>query len=187
MSQMGTQPPGGTDLTTTNTTLLQLVQALNNLTTVIADGNAAGEVVGPEIVTQLTAIVTQLVAAVTALGELGTINTTLLAGNVDLAAINTALGTINTTLAAVFPARILTGSATFNPPSIANGASTTTTVTVTGSVLGNRALASFSLDTTGVALVAQVTSANTVTVIFLNLTGGSVDLASGTLAATVFG
>lgn len=137
------QVPGqSTDLTTTNTTLLQLVQALNNLTT-------------------------ELIATVTA-------------GNADLAA-------INTTLSTVFPARILTGSKTFDPPSIANGASTTTTVTVTGAILGNRALASFSLDTTGVALAAQVTAANTVTVIFLNLTGGAVDLASGTLAVTVFG
>lgn len=160
---------GQVDLTTTNTTLLQLVQALNNLTTVIT----AGGTVGPEIVTQLTAIVT-------ALAELVTINTTLLAGN-------TALGTINTTLSTVFPARILTGSKTFDPPSIADKASTTTTVTVTGAVLGNRALASFSLDTSGVSLEAQVTSANTATVIFSNLTGGAVDLASGTLAVSVFG
>lgn len=103
------------------------------------------------------------------------------ATNTDLASIAASLVSINTTLGTTH-----TGSKTFDPPSIADKASTTTTVTVTGASLGDFAVASFSLDTTGVSLAAQVTSANTVTVIFSNLTGGAVDLASGLLRARTF-
>lgn len=84
------------------------------------------------------------------------------------------------------PAAMLMGSKTFDPPSIANGAQTTTTVTVSGCVLGDFCVApSFSLDTAGLVLSGQVTASDTVTVTFRNGTGGAVDLDSGTLAAAV--
>lgn len=77
------------------------------------------------------------------------------------------------------------GTATWNPASVASGAATSTTVTVTGAALGDLADAAFSLAVpAGVVLSAEVTAADTVTVTLLNLSGGAVDLASGTLMAT---
>ena len=86
---------------------------------------------------------------------------------------------------AALPSAMLTGSKTFNPPNIANGAQTTTTIDVPLAALGDFAIASFSLDTQGVTLAAQVTALEVVTVTFRNNTGGAVDLDSGTLAAAV--
>lgn len=116
-----------------------------------------------DAVTQLTDLVTQATASVAQLAA------------------------IDTTLATVFPLHTLTGSATYNPPSIAPGASVTTTVTVTGAIMGNYAVPSFSLDLAGLTLTAYVSAPNTVTCVFANLTSGAVDLASGTLAVKTFG
>lgn len=77
------------------------------------------------------------------------------------------------------------GSATYDPPSLVDGATTTTTVTVTGAALGDFAIASFSLSLQGIIVTAYVSAADTVTVIFQNETGGTIDLASGTLRAKV--
>lgn len=86
-------------------------------------------------------------------------------------AVNTAMG--------------LFGSATYNPASLADGAGATTTVTVTGAALGDFAVASFSLDLQGIMVTAYVSAADTVSVRFQNETGGTIDLASGTLRAWV--
>src|SRR6266581_5579427 len=75
----------------------------------------------------------------------------------------------------------LTGTATYDPPSLVDGAGATTTVTVTGAALGSFARASFSLDLQGITLTAWVSSTNTVSVRFQNESGGTLDLASGTL------
>lgn len=72
-------------------------------------------------------------------------------------------------------------SITYDPPSLADGAGTTTTVTATGAALGDFVLVSFSLDLQGIIVTAYVSSANTVSVRFQNETGGVLDLASGTL------
>lgn len=81
----------------------------------------------------------------------------------------------------------LTGSKTFDWPSVANGANSNTTVTVTGAVLGDNAMASMSVAVpAGSHMFASVTAADTVTVTLFNGTGGALDLASGTLRATVF-
>ncbi len=78
-----------------------------------------------------------------------------------------------------------TGSATYNPPSLATGTSTTTTITVAGAALGDVAQATFSLDLQGIVVTASVSAADTVSVRFRNDTGATIDLASGTLRATV--
>lgn len=83
------------------------------------------------------------------------------------------------------PFQQLENSITFNPPSIANNAQTTTTITVPGAALGDYATASFSIDLQGVALAAQVSATDTVRVIFTNNTGGALDLGSATLRALV--
>lgn len=78
------------------------------------------------------------------------------------------------------------GSATYDPPSIANAAGASTTVTVTGAALGDFVTGvSFSLDLQGITVTAYVSAADTVTVRFHNGTGGALDLASGTLRVMV--
>ena len=84
---------------------------------------------------------------------------------------------------AALPSARLTGSKTYDPPSIAAGASASTTVTVTGALLGQQAAAAFSISLGGLYLSASVTAADTVTVTFVNPTARPVDLASGTLSA----
>lgn len=79
----------------------------------------------------------------------------------------------------------LSGSATYDPPSLADGAGATTTVTVTGAALGDYASASFSLDTSGITITAWVSAANTVSIRFQNESGGPLDISSGTLRAIV--
>jgi len=80
----------------------------------------------------------------------------------------------------------IAGSATYDPPSLADGAGTTTTVTVTGAALGDFVTGvSFSLDLQGITLSAYVSAANTVAVRFQNESGGTLDLASGTLRVRV--
>lgn len=82
------------------------------------------------------------------------------------------------------PSQRLTGSATYDPPNLAAGASSSaTTVTVTGATVGQPAQASFSLDTQGVIFNAWVSAADTVSVILTNPTAGAINLASGTLSA----
>lgn len=79
----------------------------------------------------------------------------------------------------------LYGSATFDPASLVDGAGETTTVTVTGAVLGDFAMASFSVALTNITVTAWVSASNTVSVRFQNESGGTVDLASGTMRALV--
>jgi hypothetical protein len=74
---------------------------------------------------------------------------------------------------------------TYNPPSLITGTSTTTTVTVTGAAIGDFTLASFQRDLLGVTLFAWVSAADTVSVQFRNDTGGTIDLASGSLRVQV--
>jgi hypothetical protein len=80
----------------------------------------------------------------------------------------------------------LTGSTTWDPASIANGASETKQFTVTGAVLGDFVLPSFSLDVQDLGISATVAASNTVEVVLQNNSGGARDLASGTVYVTVF-
>lgn len=80
----------------------------------------------------------------------------------------------------------LSGSATYDPANLVDGAGVTTTVTVTGAVLGDFVTAvSFSLDIQGILLTAWVSAADTVSVRFQNETGGAIDLGSGTIRVRV--
>ena len=79
----------------------------------------------------------------------------------------------------------LTGTATYDPPNLVDGAGVTTTVTVTGATLGDQAEAAFTLDLQGITLTAYVSASDTVSVRFQNETGGPIDLGSGTLRCKV--
>src|SRR6185369_5850187 len=79
----------------------------------------------------------------------------------------------------------LTGSATWDPASIAVGAKEAKNFTVTGAALGDFVIVSFSLDLLDLTLTGTVTAANVVTGVLANSTGGAVNLAAGTIRAVV--
>lgn len=87
-------------------------------------------------------------------------------------------GAAGNTVSGVTP---FVGTATYDPPSLANGARATTTVTVTGARFGDRVSATFSVNTSGVDISAWVSANDAVTVSFYNNTGATVDIASGVL------
>ena len=74
---------------------------------------------------------------------------------------------------------------TWNPASTLDGNEDAVAVTVPGAKLGDFAFASFSVDVADMVLDANVTAADTVTVVVANNTGGTIDLASGTLRVKV--
>ena len=104
---------------------------------------------------------------------------------------NTAWQTTNTStyanvVSGYLPGAILSGSATYDPPNLLDGAGATTTVTVTGAALGDLVeCVSFSLDLQGITVTGYVSAANTVSVRFQNESGGTLDLGSGTLLVRV--
>ncbi len=80
---------------------------------------------------------------------------------------------------------IYRGSVTYDPPSLSAGSGATTSVTVTGAAMGDAVAVSFSNDLRGITVTGWVSSANTVSVRFQNGTAGTIDLAGGTLRASV--
>lgn len=78
------------------------------------------------------------------------------------------------------------GTASYNAPSLADGARTTTTISVPGAELGDHVLSiSASIDVQGLKLWGYVSAADTVSVVVENNTGGVVDLGSATLRAII--
>jgi hypothetical protein len=77
-------------------------------------------------------------------------------------------------------------SMTYNPPSLTHNTQTTTTLTVNGCELGDFVSVSFNLDLQGILLSAYVSSADTVTVVFCNNTGTTINLVSGVLKVRTF-
>jgi len=69
--------------------------------------------------------------------------------------------------------------------SLGDGAYESTTITVTGAVLGDFAMVSLGVDTVDMTVTAAVTATDTVTVTLTNTSGGTVDLADTTLAVRV--
>lgn len=82
-------------------------------------------------------------------------------------------------------AGILTGSATYDLASLIDGAGATTTISVPGAALGDFVMVSHSLDLQGITVTGYVSAADTVSVRFQNETGGTLDIASGTIRAVV--
>lgn len=73
------------------------------------------------------------------------------------------------------------GSATFDPASIANGASVLTTIAVAGAVVGDMVFVAFTQDLQGLTLTAYVGSPDVVSIVFSNTTGAARDLPQGQL------
>lgn len=76
-------------------------------------------------------------------------------------------------------------AATLDPGSLDAGDGVTATATVRGARVGDFATASFDEIEAGITISAAVTAADTVSVTFLNLSGGTVDMASGTVRVRV--
>ena len=100
-------------------------------------------------------------------------------------------GTITTKYSGLlYPTRRV-ATKTYDPPSLAPGASATTTFTMNNTLVGEVVVTSFNKPLQGVQIWAEVTSSvggvGTVTVTFLNPAGAAsaVDLPSGTLLVTV--
>lgn len=79
----------------------------------------------------------------------------------------------------------LSGSTTWDPGNLAAGANENKAVTVTGAVFGDGVVVSFDKDLQGMRLTGYVSAADTVTAALTNITGGAIDLASGTLTARI--
>lgn len=77
------------------------------------------------------------------------------------------------------------GSAVYDPPSLAAGAKQQTNVTVSGANVGDQADVAFSVSNVNIRWSAEVTLANTVTVTQENLAASAIDMASGTLKVQV--
>lgn len=80
----------------------------------------------------------------------------------------------------VYPSPLM-GSTTWDPASINDGASATTTVSVTRADIGDYVNVGHSVSLAGLISTAYVSAANTVTVVLANTTGAPVDLASHTV------
>lgn len=79
-------------------------------------------------------------------------------------------------------------TATWDPASIANGASElSSAITVTGAALGDFVRSSHSISLAGLSSSAYVSATNTVRVVLTNNTGAGVDLASHTVAVESMG
>lgn len=140
---------------------------------------------GPSLQARVGVLEDEVVVIDATLGTLGTEVATLTTEvgtlNTEVAALTIAV-TANTAQLAVLPASRLVGSSlAYTPGPILAGATVSTTVTVTGAVLGQEAAASFSHDLAGMWLFAYVSAANTVTVVFWNNTAGTLTPSSGTL------
>jgi len=72
-------------------------------------------------------------------------------------------------------------------PSLATGSQQSTTVTLTGAVMGQRVLCSINANLQGTRMWAEITSTDTVTVYHRNDTGSTIDVLGGTIAVSVIG
>lgn len=106
--------------------------------------------------------------------------------NVDVCYASVAFGEGGMPFMPALPSQELNGSAGYNPPSLAPGASASTTVTVKGCAFGDHVLQpGFTIDTQGVEMRARISAADTVTVTFTNSTPATIDLGAGTLHVRV--
>jgi len=75
---------------------------------------------------------------------------------------------------------VLTGSATWDPGSLIDGAQESKDFTVTGAALGDFVLVGAGIDVTDIIVAGVVSATNTVTVTMANETGGTLDIATST-------
>lgn len=92
----------------------------------------------------------------------------------------------NSLLRAGFERGWATYNVVWDPPNMADGAVTSTTIVVAGARTGDPAVASHDqIGANDVMISAHVQAANTVRVILYNRTGGALDIANGNLVVAV--
>jgi hypothetical protein len=80
----------------------------------------------------------------------------------------------------------LRGSKVYNPGSLLTGASTATTVAITGAVLGDTPICSFSeIASNDIIVAANIESEGVVRIIFYNISAGTIDLPEGTINVVI--
>lgn len=84
------------------------------------------------------------------------------------------------------PKVVISGTVTFDPPSLTTGAFAEADVTVTGAALGDSIQLFPPYDTQGIIYQGSVQSANTVTIALTSCNSGTVDLASGSWGVVVW-
>jgi hypothetical protein len=94
-----------------------------------------------------------------------------------------AAGGITSASTSVVPVMATGNSGAWNPASVANGAQTSVSFTVSGAALGQVVSCSPNIVLQGLHLWGEVTASNTVTLYLSNNTGGAVDL--GAMTVTV--
>ena len=84
--------------------------------------------------------------------------------------------------------KFITGTASYNPPSLADGVVATTTVTITGAAAGDNCNVGFTLTGAigGINIGCQISTANTALVTMDNESGVTQDNATGTLKVAVW-
>ena len=97
--------------------------------------------------------------------------------------VNNLLGQISCPMNQHYVGETLHGKATWNPPSIASGASTNSIITVAGAELGDCVFASCDTNLNGLSLTGYVLSSNQVVIVLTNNTGSAVDFGSATFRA----
>jgi hypothetical protein len=115
-----------------------------------------------------------------------TFNTSAASGS-NLGWVCTAAGTPGTWLTfGPIGAAVNSSTATFDPPNLAPGASTSTTITIRGAAVGDATACGFSSVKSGNwQMSAYVGAANTVTFVLTNQTGGAADLPPGTVKVQI--
>lgn len=159
----------------------------SGVTAVVGDGNfnmASGSIIGWQVGCDLNA--GAYISAGTLISQCttGVDIATASSGIVNPVFSSNTTNIVRTTSSITSLPNAYAGSATYDPPNLADGAGATTTITVTGARAGDTAAVSFSNDLQGIILSSWVTT-DTVNVRFQNETGGALDLASGTLRATI--
>lgn len=155
----------------------------NSLQGTMAKGGIRCETVTADVMTIADNTVVQTTASDNAVAFTGSTISQL---RVDIGATNSTAPFSQGTSTLTFSGDYLEGSATYDPPSLADGAGTTTTVTVTGAALGDHCVVSFGGDLSGISVTSYVSAADTVSVRLQNESGGVLDLGSSTLRARVF-
>jgi len=95
-------------------------------------------------------------------------------------------GTGSVSAAPTWDAVLENNATSIDPANLTASSGETHTLTVTGAALGDYVQASFSIDLQGMTITAWVSAANTVSYRFVNTSGGTLNLGSGTVKVRVW-
>lgn len=145
-------------------------------------GGLSSTLAADDEIPRMLSVPVYLAPGVTTL-SLSVMNDANATGYIEVSDLRVSIGTLPMTIG---EEPVLTGSATYNPASLAAGATQQTTVTVSGAATGDLVTSvSHSQVNADIVWFGQVTATDTVTVTQWNRGAGAVDLLSGTLRVRV--